>query len=204
MKKLLIVYVALNVCTSLSMQSPTNAHSFDKLLLVQAQSSARSNKDLYWLPSKIELISKSDDINAVDDLGNTRLHYAAFLGQIPTMRLLIELGADILKKNKNNQDSFMVLDDIVSQPKSREMANMLELQYKALLQMLAKMNINQVYNHGFTVLHMAAMRQHVDLVEEFLALGAKPNAQSSAGGTPLHFAAITFSNENDLKYFTLC
>ncbi|CAK4226057.1 unnamed protein product [Aphanomyces euteiches] len=50
-------------------------------------------------------------------------------------------------------------------------------------------SINRATNHGFTSLHLASSKGHLELVHELLAQGAAIEAAAVVGHTPLHEAA---------------
>jgi ankyrin repeat protein len=50
-------------------------------------------------------------------------------------------------------------------------------------------NPNTKDDDGWTPLHWAAYRGHVDVVRVLLERGADPNAKNNKGSTPLHWAA---------------
>jgi ankyrin repeat protein len=59
------------------------------------------------------LVSKGADINAIDKDGNTPLHKAAYYGKKDTAKRLIQLGADISKRNKEEKTAFDIKPDLL-------------------------------------------------------------------------------------------
>ncbi|CAG8807478.1 8452_t:CDS:2, partial [Racocetra persica] len=52
-----------------------------------------------------------------------------------------------------------------------------------------KVDVNICDQDGFTPLHIAVAREHIEIIKILLAAQANPNTQSKEGHTPLHFAA---------------
>ncbi|KAK5100861.1 hypothetical protein LTR70_001102 [Exophiala xenobiotica] len=93
--------------------------------------------------------------NASDSIGRTALHWAASAGDVPTVRLLIDIGSDIDKREGDNCDWH--LND--GQPRKR--------------------------GKGRTALHFAVMGGHPKTVELLLDSGADVDVECYEGLTPL-------------------
>lgn len=142
------------------------------------------------IPEKLALIARNADLNATDDLGNTRLHYAAFFTNFPTLNILISAGADLTKVNNHEQDFLKILEIIINLENDKTNKNKLTSDYKQLLQSIKKKNPNQLFGKGNNLLHMAVLAQDVLLVVTLLSERViNPNQQNNDGVTPLHLAA---------------
>lgn len=116
MKKLALLIVLLVIPTTIliSMEYNQELKKLDEYLVSQAQVRAQYDPDLAWVPNKMLLWLKSQPtLNAQDELGNTRLHYAAFVASGPAMIDLINAGIDPRIKNNHGQDIFNVLDFVL-------------------------------------------------------------------------------------------
>jgi len=63
----------------------------------------------------------------------------------------------------------------------------------AAVKTLAKCDPHQVFsknNDGYTPLHMAAAKGHLEIAQFLLASGAEVNARTDRGTTPLHVAVL--------------
>jgi ankyrin repeat protein len=114
-------------------------------------------------------------INARDRAGDTPLHHAAGFGNLATMKLLLEHGADANAANKRK--STPLFWSMYDQAKVR-----LLVEYGA--------NVNSRTVDGRTPLHQAAsMADAVPVLRLLLDKGADPNAKTLTGMTPLMAAA---------------
>merc|ERR1719334_1916378 len=94
------------------------------------------------------------DVNAKRSDGSTALHTAALRGDVPTMKLLIELGADVLEKSA---DDSTVLH-FAAAGGSKDVI-------KFLLEERHVRDVDKAKNGGETVVHMAARAGDVEFLE---------------------------------------
>lgn len=200
MKKILALLALLASIQFVScMQKSTVLTAIDDLLLKEAQlkavkveSSDQSNdaETIRRIPAKLALIAPNPDVNATDDLGNTRLHYAAFFANFTILNVLINAGADLTKVNNHEQDFLNILEIIINLEKDVALKNKLTTGYQQLLQTIKKKNPYQLFGKGNNLLHIAVMAQDALLVAALLAERIiNPNNQNAYGSTPLHIAA---------------
>jgi ankyrin repeat protein len=156
------------------------------------------------------LLAKKANIDSVDALGHTPLHYAVINGQTEIIKLLLFKGSNAnIKDHKwghtplHNAVTFcqickpeiiyMLLEhgaDIDAVDKK----GMTPIQYvsnqpetvKLLISKGANVNIQNA--SGATLLHSASGRGDSDLVKILLSNGAKPNIRDNNGKTPLDIA----------------
>lgn len=165
----------------------TTLKEIDSYLSIIAHVKAKDT-EFTWLANKTEFIIQQRDINATDDLGNTRLHYAAFLDIIPEMITLINLGADPTKVNNNGQDFLAILEILIAQEKKPAQKMALTRSYQQLLRAIAQKNVHVRFGNGDNLLHKAVFKQDAPLVVELLA-SIDPNQTNNFNMTPLHIAA---------------
>jgi ankyrin repeat protein len=134
---------------------------------------------------KIAAILAADptQVNAKDKLGNTPLHWAAFHGNLPAVKALIDAGADV--KAKNNYGAFMPGDlwGAISQGATTHQDPVWLLQSHGVDTADMK--------NGYTPLDLALFAsRHKEIVDLLLEKGADVNARSASGSTPLFFAVL--------------
>lgn len=157
---------------------------------------AARNGDIAALEKHLETM----DINKKDRMGATALNWAAGLGQIDTVKFLIEKGADV---NLRNGDGTTALDGTEKE---------LDDQALAFLEGILRMEIDQekvnaakpkiaklLRKHGakYSVeltnepndIWGAARAGNVESIEKFLATGIDVNAKDLLGSTALSWAA---------------
>lgn len=128
------------------------------------------------------LIAKGFRVNKTTSRSNecTPLHLAVSLGCPTIIQALLDKGASINAKNKNNETPLVV---------ALKMA-----QDSTIDLMLPFVNHNQSSNEGITHMHIACMRNRADIVKKFLQHGVpidhavNSHSLSFPGYTPLHFA----------------
>jgi ankyrin repeat protein len=143
--------------------------------------SVRSRED----QSVRKLIAASPDlVNAHDASGATLLHHAAGFGNLETMKLLLDKGADVNAGNRRKSTPlFWALHD--------------EAKTRLLLSRGADVNARSV--DGRTPLYQAAsLPNAVAVLRLLLEKGANPNARTLNGMTPLIAAART--NIDSLRF----
>lgn len=103
---------------------------------------------------------------------------AAQQGSVEQVRALLQQGADV---NAAQSDGLTALH-WAAMNNNREMVDLL-LYAGATVRPLTRVG-------GYQPLHLAARSGHTEVAEALLAAGANPNAWTSTGVTPLHFAAL--------------
>ncbi len=194
MKTVLALVLACSLsCSSILCMKSTALEVIDQSLERMAQDKARTTPNFAWLPEKIGMIIKNTDINSTDDLGNTRLHYAAFLTDFSAIKSLLELDADPTKQNNNGQDFLTILQLLIIQEKNVKKSEVLHDSYiqvqKQAAKAIAQKNNKAIPQKGNTPLHQAVLMQNVQLVDDLLSKKNNPNQPNDLGITPLHIAA---------------
>lgn len=126
-------------------------------------------------------VANPELVNAYSPDGFHPLGYACFFGRLKTFDVLISAGADLEAPVKNAM-GVRPLHSAVAHS-DRDAALVLA---RRLLELGASTNV--VQHGGFTPLHEAALRGHVDLVQLLLDHGADPKAHDDSGKTPLELA----------------
>lgn len=133
------------------------------------------------------LIKHGADFDAVDNYGDTFIHYAAICDENPSfIKKLYEAGFNFRAKNKNNRTPLMT---------AVKAGN--EAVAKYLIKTLGDINDTDIY--GFTALHFAACLPNPALLKFLLRKGANVNARSFDGATPLHFVNSVKWYYSDIK-----
>nr|5AQB_A Chain A, 3G61_DB15V4 [synthetic construct] len=127
------------------------------------------------------LMANGADVNALDEVGWTPLHLAAW-GHLEIVECLLKNGADV---NAADIDGYTPLH-LAAFSGHLEIVEVL-LKYGA--------DVNADDQAGFTPLHLAAIFGHLEIVEVLLKNGADVNAQDKFGKTPRDLA-IDNGNED--------
>ena len=162
-----------------------------------------------------QLIAAGLSVDFRDKFGRTSFHCATISGQLETMELLLELGADVNAQcNSDACDSgctplrYAVLCEcslevvklllvkgaklnpsVVPTVTPVHDAAALDLQDTLELLLDHGLDANTKAADGSTPLHFAACNDHTKIVSILLARGADINAQSNDGTTPIYVAA---------------
>jgi ankyrin repeat protein len=141
------------------------------------------------LPAVRSLLARKADVNAREaSRGQTALMWAFSRGHLDAAKTLLEAGAD---------------------PRAKSTAGFSPLLFAARTGNIEAVSLlldrgadaNETAADGSSVLHVAVVRGHVPLAEFLLSRRADPNA-SSAGYTPLHWAAGTWDSQTTHEYLT--
>ena len=124
------------------------------------------------------LISKGADVMSMTrDTNIVPLEDAAAAGDLATVRLLLDSGAD---PNYRDLDGWSAIHWAAEEGHSAVVLFLLE----------AGCNINAISSYGTSVLHCAANGGNHRLVSNLLESGADPRKSTCHGWTPLHHAAF--------------
>lgn len=162
-----------------------------------------------------QLIAAGLSVDFRDQYGRTSLHCAAISGQIETMRVLLELGADVNARcDSDGYDSgctplrYAVLCEYTLEvvklllekgaklnpsviPIVTPIHDAVALNLQDALKLLLGhgLDANAKAANGSTPIHFAACNEHMEVVSILLAHGADINAQSNDGVTLIYIAA---------------
>lgn len=129
-------------------------------------------------------------LNSVDETGITPLQFATMHGKLKSMKCLIDLGADVNFQDKTKQTALFtaVLTDNIEA-------------VKVLTAHIDKTKLNDKDYRNLSVLHHAAKKGNIDLIDLLIKKGANPNIGDYTNNTPLHLlvrhghlAAIKFAH----------
>lgn len=110
-------------------------------------------------------------------LGWTALQLAAFGGQVDTIKLLLQHGADVNAIAKTKFKNTPLQIALLS--RQEEVAQFL---------VANGADVNATQNGGFTAMHEAAQQGSVSLIQMLLKAGADINSKTDKGATPLDVA----------------
>ncbi len=162
-----------------------------------------------------QLIAAGLSVDSRDQYGRTSFHCATISGQMETMKVLLELGADVNAQCNSDacdggctplryavlcEYSLEVVRLLLEKgaklnPSTVPMvtpvhdAAALNLQDALELLLGNGLDANAKAANGCTPLHFAACNDHTEVVSILLAHGADINAQSNDGATPIYVAA---------------
>lgn len=141
---------------------------------IQSAKRAEDLKDL-----KIFLKKNPGLVNSRDTNGLTMLHYAAYAGDMGSVRLLMENGADLNAKVKGSGWTPFFLASLGGHTEMVTwfIGNGIPLEMKD--------------GKGRSAVHITAQQDHKELVELLLRYGIGIHAQDKAGMTPLHSASLS-------------
>ena len=156
------------------------------------------------------------NVNAQSEAdGRTTLISAAARGDLEVVNLLLQRGADVNVKDKQESTAlFHALEGgydevelvLLNQPKLDPNARglngvtaLISYAYRDQKDAVRRLldlgaDVNAQDNDGDVALHGAAETGNVEIIDMLLAKGADPNLKNKEGGTPLMWAAV-FGNE---------
>jgi ankyrin repeat protein len=130
------------------------------------------------------LLSRSADVNKMDEDGRTASHLAAFNGHAETVQVLASSQTDDDLEKRDNQGCTVL--HLAS-------ANGSAATVKLLLDRGAEREEKE--NQGYTPLHLSSMAGHREVVLQLLLGGASSNMKDKQGHTALHWAALNNHSE---------
>lgn len=130
-----------------------------------------------------QLVESGFDINSKDENGITLLHKLTKEGDLIGVKSLLEYEAD-----------FNVVDNENRNPLHYAIIH----EHKKIAKLLVnQLTINSKDKNGFTPLHLAALQDDTELIDFFIAKGAKINEKDAEEGyTPLHIASLYGSKKS--------
>jgi ankyrin repeat protein len=134
-------------------------------------------------------LSRGADVNALDELGNMPLHYAAGEGHKEVVRTLVAHGADVNAVNEYRATPLSKLTLGASRwaqeytCEKYAVGRLGTFSETAELLIASGSAVDQVGGRG-TLLHAAAQSRYVDAAKVLLAHGADISAQDKYGHTP--------------------
>lgn len=119
-----------------------------------------------------------DTINRTDSYGRTPLHWAALRGDLNSVELLLDSGADISATDELQNTPLLYAA-------SADAARIVELM------ILRRADVNAVNSRGDSPLHFAARhREDAHVVRILVLAGARVDCKNKLGNTPIAGAAI--------------
>jgi len=126
-----------------------------------------------------QLLRDGAQVNQHNSAGKTPLHYAAQCKNVLVVEALIQAGADVNAKTKDNVTPLILSVDMAfGQPDI------------ALALIRAGADVNAAEEDGDTALIVATTESSFEVFQTLLERGANPNARGLNGGTALHYAAM--------------
>ncbi|MDT8399686.1 MAG: ankyrin repeat domain-containing protein [Pseudomonadales bacterium] len=143
-------------------------------------------------PFRDHLLSVTGSLEWVDFTGQTPFLTAALAGDVTTMRLLLDHGADPLLETYAGTNALMAAAGVnwVVQQTYTESPQALLDAVKLCWEL--GMDVNHSNSMGLTALHGAANRGSDDIIRFLVAKGARLDATDNEGRTPLTWAQGVF------------
>jgi ankyrin repeat protein len=175
------------------------------------------------------LLDKGTDINAQDKYGDTPLHAASEKGHLKVIELLVSKGASIIPRNSldntpldeailygNLEACNLLLELGASVYDSKALNHSLQTAttqgqvqvVNSIINLIVNkgININAQDDKGNTLLHIAYLNAHVEVLKILMEKGADTNVKNEKGNTPLHVAtdSILCSSYRCPGYVEVC
>ena len=132
---------------------------------------------------------KDIDRHAVDDNGQSALHFAAIYYRSHRVASLLKAGLDI---NLQDHEGFTPIHRAILRNNKKFLYEVFSYLNKEKCQYSIKINLNlQDYFTESTALHLAIENGYLDMVKLLISHGASLNVYDYKGNSPLHYAAIT-------------
>lgn len=171
----------------------TGILSFLFFVFLTSSYNSYSQSDIYTIArsgsvQELETVYKKDaeSITTPNDAGYSPLILAAYNGNIPVTKRLVELGADI-----NGDSTYGTPLMAATVKRNKELVDFFINQ---------KVDLDKSDQNGTTALHYAAMFGLEDITKALLEAGANPKARDQKDFTPYDYAAKA-KNETISKLF---
>ncbi len=156
------------------------------------------------------LIARGINISTMDENGRTALHYAAEAGEAGIIQILLESNADVLAEDlrgrtavheatENEHESILkiLLERIGDENQTERWVANFGLcravdqadAHEVMLQLGKGADPNVKTKDRISLLHLAVVRENIDVLQLLLANGASANVKEFFNRTPLHWAA---------------
>ncbi|KAK7074366.1 hypothetical protein SK128_009451 [Halocaridina rubra] len=125
----------------------------------------------------------TDFINAKNNIQKTPLHFAAHVGHVAILEILLDNGADMISKDK---DGYTALHVGIAAGKVEVIQELLKFGKRRKINL--EEFLNATNNIQKTPLHFAAHTGHTEILLKLLDAGSNIIAEDEDGYTPLHVA----------------
>ncbi|EDO05413.1 Ankyrin repeats (3 copies) family protein [Babesia bovis T2Bo] len=212
------IYKFVDSCTNVNaLLEPSEQYAIDKLGAwlgnhAEPMVSPRENQETAAKPvmrSPVELLraafmgdieslkaQKNIDVNYVDDVGRSALHYASAAGSVTCVEYLLASGVDVNLADKKGWRAIHIAVSKNYTDVTRVLIDGGADIFALLKHKCAPARLMDVYSPA---IHFAAIKGNIEITSLLLAHGATVNDLDSAKMTPLHYAAYR-SNLEYLKF----
>lgn len=131
-----------------------------------------------------KFLKQGADVNATSDIGRSALYYAVMNGNVDTVRVLLENGANPNRRTSDGQPHLLELGE------STPLTLAAQRNYEAIAYLLVShgADVNAKDSHDLTPLHYAAKRGNLDLALHLVRRGAEIEPRDEWNNTPEHYA----------------
>ncbi len=140
------------------------------------------------------MVEYSDDINVVNKKGLSAFMAAIQYNSPEVVSFLIQKGADVSLRDKDNNNSVYYLIESFDVKK--------EEQFKKKLELLidSGFNLTSTSGKGNNLYHLAVQKNNTQLLDILHAIKVSLNVKNDEGYTALHIAAMQAEDDQVLKY----
>ncbi|KYQ92184.1 ankyrin repeat-containing protein [Tieghemostelium lacteum] len=142
---------------------------------------------------KVLLTHFNFDINTQNAKGHNPLIIAACNGNLEIFNMILEYGKHNLQLSSNNMETSLFF--AVSNGHMEIVKKLLEYSQKVHDEKEHKEYLDSFNIHGVSPIHVAVLKNNMDLLKMLLESGADVNAYKKDGSTSLHIAAISGNAE---------